>query len=197
MSPRPSNPLRANTRIPRPDEIALSLGELAKPIHQYTWIVAEVRRRDVSSDPEFQRRFNHFWRVRKNAAWRSAFYDLFEASKSDGVEFPTALRRLHERTGTVEASFSSKLVATLDPGRPVLDAFVLKFFGLRLPYPHHSDRLGRTIEVYRDVEKGLARIVRSDAMPVIREAFDRQYPDAGLSDTKMVDFVLWQIREPG
>ena len=125
MSPRPSNPLRANARIPRPDEIALSLDELAKPIRQYAWIVAEVHRRDVSSDAELQRRFNHFWRVRKNAAWRSAFYDLFEASKADGIDFQAALRRLHDRTGTVEASFSSKLVATLDPGRPVIDAFVL------------------------------------------------------------------------
>ena len=43
--------------------------------------------------------------------------------------------------------------------------------------------------------KGLARIVQSDAMPVIRDAFARQYPDTRLSDTKMVDFVLWQIRE--
>ena len=34
-------------------------------------------------------------------------------------------------------------------------------------------------------------------MPVIRDAFARQYPDTRLSDTKMVDFVLWQIRESG
>ena len=75
------------------------------------------------------------------------------------------------------------------------DSLIQKLFRLRLPYPCHSDRLGRTNEVYREVEKGLARIVQSDAMPVIREAFARQYPEAGLSDTKMVDFVLWQIRE--
>lgn len=97
---------------------------------------------------------------------------------------------MHERTGRIEASFSSKLVATLDPDKPVIDAFVLKFFGLRLPYPYQDDRIGKTIDVYERVSAGIDAIVRSDAMPLVRAAFAERYPYATLSDVKMVDFVL-------
>jgi hypothetical protein len=180
--------------LPTRAEIDGALRDLAAPIAQYDWLVQEVRMRDVSADPGFQRRYNHFWRVRKNAAWRASYYALLERAKSEPIGFETALRALHQRTGTIEASFASKLVATLDPTQPVLDAFVLKYFGLRLPYPYQDDRIGRTVNVYRSVQRGVDRIVRSDVMPEIRTAFTERYPGTRLSDAKMVDFVLWQVR---
>jgi hypothetical protein len=36
------------------------------------------------------------------------------------------LRALYIATGRVEASFASKVAASVDPGKPVIDAFVLK-----------------------------------------------------------------------
>ncbi len=184
----------AAPRLPTDDEIRSAVADLERPIRDYRWLIDEVRRLDVTTDADFQRRYNHFWRVRKNATWRAAYYELLERAKRAGTDFPTALRAMHARTGRIEASFSSKLVATLDPDMPVIDAFVLKFFGLRLPYPYQDDRIGKTIDVYERVAAGIDAIVRSDAMPRVRAAFAERYPTAALSDVKMVDFVLWQVR---
>lgn len=181
-------------RLPTPAEIDAALADLEKPLAQYLWLTEQVRLRDVANDREFQRRYDRFWRVRKGAAWRASYFDLMERAKRTGTDFETTLRAMHARTGTVEASFSSKLVATLDPTRPVLDAFVLKYFGLRLPYAYQDDRLGRTVVVYRRVADGIARIVGSEIMPSIRQAFAERYPGARPSDEKMVDFVLWRVR---
>jgi hypothetical protein len=61
------------------------------------------------------------------------FFALLESSKLNGIGFPEALREIHHRCGMVEASFASKLVATLDPSKPVIDKFVLEYFAMRLP----------------------------------------------------------------
>lgn len=185
----------AAPRIPTAREIRGAANDLDRPIRDYLWLVDQVRKRDVRTDRDFQRRYNHFWRVRKGATWRAAYYDLLERAKRTGTDFEAALRAMHERTGRIEASFCSKLVATLDPDRPVVDAFVLHFFGLRLPYPYQDDRIGRTVEVYRRVAAGVDAIVRCEAMPEIRAAFEGRYPNAPLGDVKKVDFVLWRIRE--
>ena len=47
---------------------------------KYRQIMETVRKTDVSSDPVFQRTFNAFYRIRRNAEWRKAYYDLFEIS---------------------------------------------------------------------------------------------------------------------
>lgn len=83
----------------------------------------------MRTDPDFQRRYNHFWRVRNGATWRAAYYDLLERAKRTGTDFEAAVRAMHERTGRIEAAFAER------------------------------------------------------------------YPNAHLSDVKMVDFVLWQVRE--
>ena len=63
-----------------------------------------------------------------------------QVSKAQCINFPEALRALRERTGRLEASFASKLVATLDPNKPVIDKFVLSNFNLRLPYHGAANR---------------------------------------------------------
>lgn len=66
--------------------------------------------------------------------------------------------------GTLEVSFSSKLVHTLDPEQPIWDRNVTdRHFGYKIPTYGTKDR-----------EKN--------------EAF----PKTGFTDLKKVDFVLWQ-----
>lgn len=67
---------------------------------------------DVRADGEFQRMFNGFYRVRWNEGWRRVYFDMMERSKPRGIAFGAALRALRDRTGRLEASFASKLVAT-------------------------------------------------------------------------------------
>ena len=61
---------------------------------KYKQIMETVRKTDVSSDSDFQRIFNAFYRVRRNAEWRKAYYDLFEATKDSTTDFHQALHVL-------------------------------------------------------------------------------------------------------
>lgn len=58
---------------------------------------------------------------------------LMPRPKREALPFHDVLRALHHATGRWEASFASKLVATFDPSKPMIDAVVLTNVGLRLP----------------------------------------------------------------
>ena len=59
---------------------------------KYQIIMKLVRKTDVSADPDFQRAFNGFYRVRRNAEWRKAYYDLFESVKDSEPTFEFIIR---------------------------------------------------------------------------------------------------------
>ena len=162
---------------------------------KYCWLQAELRQRDVSNNAEFQRRFNGFYVVRRNREWRQMFFRLLERRKAGAVSFGSTLRTLHEKTGRVEASFASKLVATIDPLQPVIDSVVLKNVGLRLPPAGTFRRLERTVELHDKLSTRYLDFLGTDAGQFVVARFDATYPKAGVTDVKKLDLVLWQARD--
>ena len=93
---------------------------------KYRQIMETVRKTDVSTDMDFQRTFNAFYRVRRNAEWRKTYYDLFETVKDSNLSFESILKAMYEVTGNIEASFSSKMLATINPDMPIWDRYVVQ-----------------------------------------------------------------------
>lgn len=175
-------------------DIVAAVGRIGVGLKKYMWLQAEVGRRDVSRDATFQRRFNGFYRVRRDADWREKYFRLMEESKVSGAQFAQVLGALHATTGRYEASFASKLVATLDPTQPVIDRFVLENFGLRLPYPYQKDRESRILQVHTDLAAKYEALLGSDVGRSICKKVEERYPGTGISDLKKVDLVLRQHR---
>jgi len=174
-------------------EIERALGQCASGLRKYLWLQHHVLSCDVSADAAFQTCFNGFYRVRRGNDWRVAYYALMESSKLSGIDFSRALNEIKHRTGRVEASFASKLVATLDPRKPVIDKFVLRQLVLRLPYWSATDRIPQTVHLYQDLCDRYRELIQSPAGKMIQDSFDRRFPDSGLTDLKKIDLVLWQI----
>ncbi|MGH9493724.1 MAG: hypothetical protein ACRD3B_01900 [Candidatus Sulfotelmatobacter sp.] len=175
-------------------DIQKALERLAGGLGRYQWLQAMVSECNVTTDGEFQRRFTVFYRVRRSSEWRAAFFALMEKSKSSGINFLDALRAIRLSTGRIEASFASKLVATLDPSKPVVDKFVLQCFQLRLPNWGLADREVKTVELYRQLCLRYDGFMTSANGVKIRNMFDEKYPNATITDIKKIDLVLWQIR---
>jgi len=176
------------------EEIQTALSRLEHGLDQYLWLQHHVRSYDVSTNEDFQRRFNGFYRVRRGSQWRSAYFGLLESSKAKGIEFPEALQEVNRRTGRVEASFASKLVATLDPSKPVIDKFVLAHFELRLPRCGVSNQGLKTIHLYRELCDKYHAFLQGLTGGMIRKLFDERYPCSEVSELKKLDLVLWQVR---
>lgn len=58
---------------------------------------------------------------------------------------------MHELTGNVEASFASKMIATLHPDKPIWDSLVLARLGLMFKGMTAQAKLENAVEVYGQV----------------------------------------------
>ena len=163
-------------------------------LRKYCWLQGNVKRLNVEKNDEFQRRFNDFYKVRRDENWRAIYYKLMETAKAEGITFPVALRSLTTQTGRIEASFASKLVATLNPDCPVIDKFILGNFDLRLPYHYSSDRENKTISIYNQLCSKITNVMNSNHGEMICSKFQKRYPWADITDTKKIDLVFWKIR---
>lgn len=175
--------------------IDASLDKVQRGLVKYSWLQDRFEQTDVETDAEFQRKFNGYYRVRNGKEWQKSFYTLFQKCKRDGADFESVLNALHDSTGRIEASFSSKLVATCDTSMPVIDQFVLDNLGLRKPPQNAADRLKKTVELYEAVCEQYVALMASSLAQTICSRFNQRYEWAEISDLKKVDLVLWQHRE--
>lgn len=96
-------------------------------LRDYDFIMKHAYKTNVEHDSDFQKRFNVFYRVRKDEAWRKEYYSVFESAKNNpDISFEFILNELFNRTGYVEPSFSSKMLATIDSSKPIWDSRVIK-----------------------------------------------------------------------
>lgn len=175
-------------------QIDESLEKVRPGLLKYLAIQGRLHRCDVRADEDFRRRFNGFYRVRRGPAWQNGFYEVLERAKSRPPSFREVLADLHRAGGRWEASFASKLLATVDPTQPVIDSVVLRNVGLRLPSQRQADRAQRIDAVHRGLAAAFAEFLPTDAGRRLVQRFRDRFPDALVTEVKMLDLVLWQAR---
>lgn len=161
-------------------------------LQTYLWIMHRIHETDVSTDADFQRRFNGFYRIRqKPSSFYHIFYHYFEQNKDNQhLTFEDVVTYLHHATGYIYASFSSKLLATVRPDMPVWDKFVLQNLNLRAPYFYDKARLQKTVAIYAQICSWYTTTAAAEKIAV----FNRQFPDTDISDVKKADYILWASR---
>lgn len=136
---------------------------------KYKQIMETVRKTDVSTDLDFQRTFNAFYRVRRNAEWRKVYYDLFETVKDSNPPFESIIRTIYEATGNIEASFSSKMLATINPDKPIWDRYVVQNLCLSMKGKTKEDQLECAVDLYAQMVRWYDRFLQTenDAMTAL------------------------------
>jgi len=175
-------------------DIEAALPRVAPGLKKYQWLQAQRDTCDLRSDPEYRKRFNGFYRVRRGQDWQDKFYDLLEAKKGQTVPFAEVLDTLHRTTGRYEASFASKLLATIDPRMPVIDSIVLRNLNLRLPAASSKQRIERIQQVHSRLVTCFEEFLSTEMGRHLVERFRAEYPAANITEIKMLDLVLWQTR---
>src|SRR3989338_9395340 len=174
---KPINQAQVNSWMMRlePKKIREALSRIKKGLGQYLWIQEEFDKRDASRNREFQRAFNAFYRVRRNSEWQKEFYQLLEANKKKKMNFGSVLLALYKKTGRMDSSFASKLVATINPEMPVIDKVVCKNLGLKLPSAKAKNRELKIIELYQTLAKEFSEFLKTENGKYLIEEFGREY----------------------
>lgn len=163
---------------------------------KYKQIMETVRKTNVSADLDFQRIFNAFYRVRRNAEWRKTYYDLFETSKNSTPSFESIIRTMYEATGNIEASFSSKMLATINPEMPIWDRYVVQNLCLEMRGKTKEDQLKCAVDLYDKMIGWYEGFLQTENGRDCIVEFDWILPRyVWMSDVKKIDFYLWSIRD--
>jgi NTP pyrophosphatase (non-canonical NTP hydrolase) len=172
-----------------------TIGNIKIALEKYNYIMFNLRKTDVSSDKEFQKKYNGFYRMRQRSSeYYQTYFSYMELTKNSVITFEDTLRYFERKLGRIEASFTSKLVATIDPCKPVWDEFVLKNLGLSKPKNYNKNRIDQTIELYNEIEQTYKEFLLTNQGKDLLIEFDRFFPDTDLTDTKKLDLLLWQSR---
>lgn len=172
-------------------QLARSMG-----LDKYVDIMGAARERDVSADAAFQHAFNAFYRIRRNAEWRECYYRLFECAKREQYSFADIIKYLYAETGNVEASFSSKMIATIDPEKPIWDQYVMQNLGLELKGKTPQERINNAILIYRQIEEWYQKYLLTDEAQQNIAEFDKWLPSySWIPAIKKIDYLLWSRRE--
>lgn len=166
--------------------------------------------KNIATDVEFQKNFTNYYRVRRDADWLHKFYSFFEENKNNKtITFEEILRYLSNiehnvkqttknptgKAKTVEASFASKMLATINPSHPIWDSQVLHYLNIEVDGALcHEDKIEECIKVYQKIERDIATFIASvDGLQCI-EVFDKVFPSCkNFSDYKKIDFFLWNL----
>ena len=171
------------------------------PVRTYLTIAREVSAVDLTSEGSelVRRRFNAYYGVRRNSEWRSLFYTHFEVAKQSRASaktlFSAIIAEIADATGRVEASFVSKLVATLRPESPIVDSVVRGWLETESRPPAFGSGLKTAIDYYEWLDHTMADLAGSAEAAAWSAVFERTYPaqsqDPPVSKVKQLDFLIW------
>ena len=103
---------------------------------------------------------------------------------------------LYVETGNIEASFSSKMIATIAPNKPIWDQYVLQNLGLELKGKNSRERVENAILIYDRIETWYRDYLATEEARRNIVEFDRWLPSySWIPEIKKIDYLLWSRRE--
>ncbi len=155
---------------------------------------------NVAEDRQYQATFNGYYRMqRRTQDWYSFFFSVLEREKRNhAITFTQILEEVYRSKRRVEPSFSSKLVATIRPDKPMYDKYVRENLSLTIPRPNEpaERRVHKYVEVYSSLEAQMTELIHSQVFQELKRRFDDRFPaHSHFTDTKKLDLLLWQYRK--
>ena len=164
----------------------------------------------VAMDEKYQKNYTNYYRVRRDDTWLKKYYEYFEEHKNDeNISFEQILRYLSNiphkvkkssvnPTGiatSIEASFSSKMLATINPNYPIWDSQVVRALGIELDDSLRGEaKIQAHIEAYNELTQEVRTFISTTEGISCIEQFDATFPNyTYLNPFKKIDFFLWNI----
>jgi len=166
-------------------------------LQKYLSIMKLVKNTNIRTNAEFQKRFNGFYRIRQRPRlFYDLLYEYLEANKNRTVSFEQTLNFFYQKLGRFEPSFSSKIVATINPNYPVWDSAVLRNLNLKIP-GYNLDkkiRFTKIVKTYDNIMGWYSDFLKTKQAQDMIWLFDNNMGDTNITDIKKIDLILWQTR---
>ena len=160
---------------------------------KYKNIISMFNDKNINlASKKFTKCFNGFYRVRKDNKRQKVYYKFFNKKRDNkDITFDEILEYLCKKTGNIEASFSSKMLSTINPNMPIWDKYILKNLNIKVKGNSRDEKLKNTKEAYKIIIKKVDEILKDKYTQQAISEFRTFFPDLDFSDTKILDFFLW------
>jgi hypothetical protein len=170
-------------------------------IDVYNFLKIEFKKSNVNENHLFQFVFRSFYRI-DNAGltpeFKKEYFKILEQNRNKKqFDFEKVLRRLFSfpnRKGqnTLQFSFATKMLNTIDDKMPIYDSEVAKIFSLSRPYQtEFGIKLDKYLDQLDKIQNGYEQIVEKNLLPKTIGLFDQVFKDNKLSEMKKMDFIFW------
>ena len=189
--------------ITNPKEVMIKSLEVACSFDAYLK-TQELHNTNVSTDIKYQKNYNSYYRVRRDRNWLKAYYDFMESNKNDqDISFEKILREISSvphkaKNGTIksiEASFASKMLATINPNYPIWDSQVIRALDISIdPTLIGEDKIMAYVEAYTKLTREIGDFIKTTEGKMCIKQFDKTFPNLTyLNSFKKIDYYLWNI----
>ena len=155
---------------------------------------------ELESD-DYKNNLCKFYNVRRNDEWCNESFEVFAECKKEKengaiITLETILRKLNEKQhiDKFEKSFASKMFATLDSSKPIIDRHVINHFNLSFISGDFETRLKNILLQYEFLEEQYNTFLQTEEGKSAIAEFDKEFiNDTDISAIKKLDFlVLWK-----
>lgn len=169
-------------------------------LKRYKKIISDLYRYDVSQDEDYRKNFVAYYKVRRDKDWLDKYFKYLQDNKQNKsltfeevFDFLSSIEHntKYGKKCTEEVSFSSKLLATINPEYPIWDSRVIKFLEISVP-KNSLDKKKAIIEAYQRLKESIEKFINTDEGKKCIEVFDARFPDyKDISKVKKIDTYLW------
>ena len=164
-----------------------------RDVEKYIMIMDGFHKCNVAQDRAFQRSFKGFYRVRRNQEFCDVYFAFMEKHKCDNVLFEDILNHIFLHKNRIEPSFSSKMLATINPNMPVWDRFVLSQLSLTAPSYNQDNRLQACVKTYNELVGWYSEYVKTQNAKDVIAIFKQVFSQIKVTDVKKIDLALWSM----
>lgn len=167
---------------------------------ELVWIEKDLRRHTKDG---FQQKFNRFYGAFLGKNNREMFFEIFQRNRDTeekvkgSVTFDRIIDAIFEelngrKSQLVLGPYPSKMLATLNPNKPIMDSRVLQ--ALELPQGKNIDEVKR---IYYQIEEWYTWYMGTDDaarnIEIWNNIFSKHEKYRKISDVKKIDFMLWGL----
>ena len=195
--------------ISKPYEVMIKSLEDACGLTAYVKTL-DFAKTDVAKDENYQKNYTNYYRVRRDDAWLKKYYEYLELHKNDkNITFEQIIRYLSNiphkvkkssvnpngMATSIEASFASKMLATINQNYPIWDSQVVRALGIELNESLRGEaKIQSYIQAYNKLTHEVSLFISTAEGIKCIEIFDKTFPRyTYISKLKKIDFFLWNI----
>lgn len=158
---------------------------------------------DISNNKDYQKNFTAYYNIRRDQEWLKKYYNYLEANKNNkNITFEKILldiSKIEHTTknglkSTVEASFASKMLATIIPDNPIWDKRIAKALGIKLINCNKEEKISTYVKIYDELREKVKEFINTKSGKECIRLFNKTFPNyTTVSNFKKIDHYLWSL----